>query len=138
MLDRTDTHLLDFGVGMLMGLVRAGQTTLDERRLVDTHKAFVAAFQVVEAEIDKAGLRFRITTNQFHGTSPDVDTIFRYWLSSGFATKDAPGTIYRFRISRSSADRILETLVGGAELYDKATTAYFDYMNTPSTRRQVP
>ena len=124
------TDRLDFGIGMLMGLARAGHTTLDERRLVDVHKAFVAAFQVVESQLDESTMRFWMTTDELHGTSPDVDAIFKYWLSSGNATKDAPGTIYRFQISKRSADQKLETIAGGAELYDKAVTAYFEYLNS--------
>ncbi len=125
------TDLLDFGIGMLMGLARAGHTTLDERRLVDVHKAFVAAFRVVETQLGTSTMRFWVTTDELHGTSPDVDAIFRYWLSSGYATKDAPGTIYRFQIPKRSADQKLETLAGGSDLYDKAVTAYFDYLNSP-------
>ena len=124
------TDRFDFGIGMLMGLARAGHTTLDERRLVDVHKAFVAAFQVVANRLGKSTIRFWMTTDELHGTSPDVDVIFQYWLSSGYATKDAPGTIYRFQISKRSADQKLETIAGGAELYDKAITAYFESLNS--------
>jgi hypothetical protein len=123
-----DTHLHDFGMGLLAGLVREGHTTLDERRLVDVHKGVVEAFKVIEAELDHDSLRFWMTTNRYHGTSPDVDNIFNYWLQSGFATKDSPGTVYRFRLSITGADELLETLPGGTELYDKAVAAFLDYL----------
>ena len=121
--------LLDFGMGMLMGLVRSGERVLDERRLIDVHKGFVVAFQTVEAELGNERLRFWMTTG-YHGTSPDVDRIFNYWLGTGYVTKDAPGTIYRFHLTKDEASERLETFVGGADAYDKAVTAFVDYMNT--------
>lgn len=126
----TTTDLVDFGIGMLMGLVRSGQINLNEQRLVAVHQGFVTAFRVVENELGQKELSFWMTTDKFHGTSPDVDKIFNYWLSRGYATKDAPGTIYRFLISRSTADRKLETITGGAPLYDKAVEAYFGCLNS--------
>jgi len=130
---REDTSLLDFSVGMLSGLIRAGLTTLNERRRVDLHRAFVEAFKVLEETLEKSTIRFWMTTHEIHGTSPDVDTILNYWLSSGFSTRDSPGTVYRFRIGRDTADEILSRLPGGAELYDKATKVLLEYLDTHYT-----
>lgn len=90
----------------------------------------VEAFNVVDAAYNKGEVRFWMTTNNVYGTSPDVDKIFKYWLNTSYCTKDAPGTIYRFLMGRGSADGILDTLLGGAELYDKAVAVLLDHIRT--------
>ena len=130
MIVHEDINLLDFGMGMLAGLRRAGLEELSERRLYDVHAAWVEAFKVVEAEIPREHLQFWMTTDEMHHTSQDVDHIFRYWVKGPYVTKDAPGVIYRFHFEVSSADDLLKKLAGGAELYDKATAAFTDYLDT--------
>lgn len=125
-----ETGIYDFGMGLMAGLVLANWRTLDERRLKDVHESVVEAFRVVEAELGKDTLGFWMTTHRIYGTSHDVDGIFQYWLSSGYSTKDAPGTIYRFDMSKDEATRLLETLPGGAELYAKAVAAMLEHLRT--------
>lgn len=124
------TGLLDFGVGLLAAMVLADMFTLDERRLIDTHKAVVKAFEVVEAHLGEERLSFWMTTNRFHGTSADVDTIFGYWLKTGYVTKDSPGTIYRFHMGKDTAKKLLKTLPGGTELYAQAVFTFTEYLDT--------
>jgi len=117
-------ELRDFGNGILAGLHTRNVDILDERKLGNLHASFLAAFKIVEERYGRHNLRFAIITHKVYGTSGDVDQIFRNWLGVGWATKDAPGTLYRLRISDTSAEKFLSELPGGRDLYLDATTAF--------------
>jgi len=130
---REDTSLLDFSVGMLSGLIRAGHTTLSESRRVDLHHAFVEAFKILESELEQGSLRFVMRTHELYGTSPGVDIVLNYWLHSRSATRDSPESLYRFRVDEEWANEVLSRLPGGAELYDQATKVLLEYLDTHYT-----
>lgn len=135
--DQQDTEITldDFGIGMMAGLVRAGHNTLDERRLEDVHEAFCDAYQVIAQDHDRDELRFILNVHPVYRTTPDVFNLMNYWLKSDYATRDAPGTIYRFKMSQWAANEVLKTLLGGAELYDRATDAFLKHMGYYRHRR---
>jgi len=116
-------ELRDFGNGILAGLTIRGVRILDEHQLANLHKSFLVAFKVVEEQLGRHNLHFAIITHKVYGTSGDVDQIFRNWLGL-WATKDAPGTLYRLNISEASAEKLLSGLPGGRDLYLDATNAF--------------
>jgi len=123
-----ETGIYDFGMGLMAGLVLANRRELDARQVKVVHRSVATAFDVVIAELGDEAVRFRIIAHSIHGTSYDVDGIFQYWLRTGYSTKDAPGTKYRFNMDKDEATHRLENLPGGAELYSKAVTAMLDYL----------
>jgi len=113
----------DFGMGLLAGLHTKGVATLDDRDAEKVHASFLEAFKVVEHRLGREHLRFSIITHRIYGTSADVYNIFSYWLGL-WATKDAPGTIWRFNMTDQSAERLFAELRGGRELYVEAAEAF--------------
>lgn len=113
----------EFGLGLMAGLHARGVKTLNESRLSDMHAAFLEAFKVVEEGLGSENLAFLIITSKFYGTSSDVDIILQYWLR-GWATKDAPGTIYRFMMGDILTEEYLSKLPGGRDLYLSAADAF--------------
>jgi hypothetical protein len=128
--ERNSLDKLDFGVGMVAGLVLRGETTINEQNLAVLHESFLEAFKVVERQLGRENLRFAIILHKGHRTSTDVFNIMSYWLGL-WATRDAPGTIYRFRMNEDSARKVLAKLPGGSEMFLAATDAFLvHYRNT--------
>ena len=122
------TSLLDFGSGMLCGMVLNGVYTLSEQRLSAVHEGFKRAFDFVEAELDERMMFYLIIG--YHGTSPIVDNVFNWWLQSGYAYKEAPGYVYHFKIGTLTAVTTLESIPGGKELYQKAAKVLTDFLGS--------
>jgi len=128
--ERSTLDKLDFGVGMVAGLVLRGERTINERNLTVLHESFLEAFKVVERELGSDNLRFAIILHRVHGTSTDVFNIMSYWLGL-WATRDAPGTIYRFKMHEDSAEEVLAKLPGGRKMFLDAADAFLlRYRNT--------
>ena len=128
--ERSTLDKLDFGVGLVAGLVLRGETTINERNLAVLHESFLEAFKVVEKQLGRENLRFAIILHRVHRTSTDVFNIMSYWLGL-WATRDSPGTIYRFKMNEDSAEKILEGLPGGRQMFLDATDAFLlHYRNT--------
>jgi len=125
-------HLLDFGMGMLAALHLRKVTAIDERNKVqDLHAAFVAAFRHLKESQISENLRFWMTTHKIYGTTPDVDTIMNHWLGL-FATKDSPGTIWRFSMYDEYAERLLtEELPGGRDLWIDCADIFLERFRHP-------
>jgi len=121
--ERTTLDKLDFGVGLVAGLVLRGEKTINERNLAVLHESFLEAFKVVEQELGRDQLRFAIILHRVHRTSTDVFNIMSYWLGL-WATRDSPGTIYRFRMDESSAKKVLAGLPGGEKMFLDAADAF--------------
>jgi len=119
----------DFGMGLLAGLHVKGVGILNDRNEQVVHAAFRDAFEVVEHQLGREFLRFHISTHRVYGTSADVYNIFSYWLGL-WATKDSPGTIWRFNMSDQNAEKLFAELRGGRELYVKAAEAFLARYNT--------
>jgi len=125
--EQHSTGLLDFGSGILAGLIRGGIKEVDSRDVRALHAAFLEAFKVVEAKhraTEGYRLFFSIRLNRHWKTTGDVTTILNFWLFASSATLDAPGTMYRFSLDEDSATQRLEKITGGAELYDAAAKAF--------------
>jgi len=115
--------LWDFGMGLLSALRIRGIEVLDENDLNKLHAAFVDAFEVIEKRLVNERLTFAIITHRIHGLSSDVFNIFSYWQGP-WATKDSPGTIWRFRMEEQTAENILAKLPGGREVFLQAADAF--------------
>ncbi len=126
-MEKTDKklHLLDFGMGVLAGLRLQRVNLLSDRDLPSFHAAFKAAYEVVEQEFNKSDLRFLMILDRMHGTTPHVDEIVSYWLSSGYVTRDSPGPTIRLTgFDESAARGLLGTVPGDEELWQRAAGAF--------------
>ena len=128
--ERSTLDKLDFGVGLVAGLVLRGERTINERNLTVLHESFLEAFKVVEEQLGHENLRFAIILHRVHRTSTDVFNIMSYWLGL-WATRDSPGTIYRFKMDEDSAEKVLAGLPGGRQMFLDAADAFLlRYRNT--------
>jgi len=125
------TSLVDFADGMIAGLIRNGETDLDETDRTKLHQAFVAAFEFTKTELAPGELGFGMTTHKVYGTTANVDQLLDYWVRVGFSVKDRNSTAHRFLINRNDADEMLETLTGGSDLYDKVAAELIRCLNAP-------
>ena len=123
------TSLDDFADGVIAGLVRNGETDLDETDRTKLHQAFVAAFELVKAELAPGELSFGMLVSADYGTIAAVDQILDYWMRSDFSIKDRNSTAHHFLMKREVADNKLETLTGGSALYDKAAGTLMTHLN---------
>lgn len=118
---RRDLSLIDFGMGVLGGLRLHQVSLLSDRSLPAFHAAFKAAYDTIEQEFDRSELRFHFILDQMHGTTPHVDDIVNYWLSSSYVTRDSPGPIIRLTgFNEHEARRLLETVPGDEEVWYRA------------------
>jgi hypothetical protein len=113
----------DFARGLLAALTKRGVTQLNEERLADLHAAFFEAYQEVKQHTDKVVLKFVVSVDRSDNTSAEVDRIMRSWLGI-YASKDIPGTMWRFRMSGDDVERLLSKLPGDSGMYLRAADAF--------------
>ena len=123
------TSLDDFADGMIAGLIRNGETDLDETNRTKLHQAFVTAFEFTKAELAPGECSFDMPVSAKYSTIATVDQILDYWMRSDFSIKDRNSTAHHFIIGRQDADDMLETLNGGSALYDKAAGILMTHLN---------
>lgn len=121
-----------FGVWLLAALRLNGREVLDDRDERRLHEAFKEAFDVIREGLGDDQLRFVIILDRYYGISPDVNAIMWHsWLGI-WATRDAPGTIWRLHnMSRNVAwSYVHEEALGGPDLWIKAAEAFEHYLAT--------
>lgn len=118
-------NLIDFGMGVLGGLRLHGVSVVSDQHLPAFHGAFKAAYDIVEERFDRDTLRFNFILNEIHGTTPDVDTIVNYWISSSYVTRDGFEPTLRFTgFDKLDARKLLISVPGDEELWCNAAGAF--------------
>ena len=100
--------------------------TLDDSNLPKLHRSFKVAFDVIDSRFDNSVLRFALFLDELHGTSPDVDRIMQHWLMF-WATRDSPGTTWRFTMHDQSARFLLDEAAGGEVVWLEAADAFLEH-----------
>ena len=117
--------LRDFAMGLLAALYIRHTSTLSERDPQKLHASFIAAFKSFEEDVGPENLVFWMNISRGHDTSADVFNILSYWQGP-WATKDSPGTIWRFRLNEDTAESLFTRLPVSREIYIRAADAFLE------------
>lgn len=115
----TRMTLNDFMTGFLAGLA-ANDVHVVSIRGADFYSAVVAVFQELErkAESRNLHLRFWLTQDELHQDAPEIREGITKAVQRDLISLDNPTfQDMRLKISRTEAQRFLETVPGGAELF---------------------
>jgi hypothetical protein len=124
-LTKKTVGLQDFGVWLLAALRLRGNRIFDVREEEALNEAFVQAYKVINRELDKKLVRFVIILDPIYRRSGRVNELMNYWLMSGYATRDDPGSIWRVQMNLNEAEKLLgEEVLGGRDLWLEAADTF--------------
>lgn len=121
----------DFMTGLLAGLAKRNKRLFSLRETF--YDAAMKSYRELKrwSEENGAEVQFRVAPNPYHGGAPAVRDGITEAVQRDLVSLDNPTYLrMRIKITPGIADRYLEELPGGTELYDRLTDTFLDAYST--------